>query len=79
MVQLSSPSEELFYQLGLRQFNNFAKFRLEPAPPLRKLVSIAVDAEDGISKTKLTKEQVTEVGTRVHNIIMGRADSNSTI
>ena len=54
-------SEELFYQLGLRQFRSFAKFKLEPAPPLRKLISIAVDAEDGISRTKLTKEQVVEV------------------
>ena len=62
-----SPSEELFYQLGLRQFNSFAKFRLEPAPPLRQLISIAVDAEDGISRTKLTEEQATEVsdGSRV--------------
>lgn len=59
-------SEELFYQLGLRQFNNFAKFRLEPAPPLRKLISIAVDAEDGISRAKLTKEQATEVSGRFH-------------
>ena len=58
-------SEELFYQLGLRQFNNFAKFRLEPSPPLRKLISIAVDAEDGISRTKLTKDQVTEVSEGV--------------
>ena len=58
---LISLSEELFYQLGLRQFNSYAKFRLEPAPPLQKLLSIAVDAEDGISRIKLTKEQVAEV------------------
>ncbi|KAF9652282.1 DNA binding protein [Thelephora ganbajun] len=60
LLNHGSLAEELFYQLGLRQFSNFAKFKLEPAPPLRKLISIAVDAEDGISRTKLTKEQVTE-------------------
>ena len=68
-------SEELFYQLGLRRFNSFAKFRLEPAPPLEKLLSIAVDAEDGISRIKLTKEQVTEVSIGFRQ----STDSNSTV
>jgi hypothetical protein len=75
--ELNFPlSEELFYQLGLRQFNTFAKFKLEPAPPLRKLVSIAVDVEEGISSTKLTKEQATEVSDGVLYVY---TDSDSTL
>ena len=38
-------SEELFYQLGLRQFGNYARLKLEPPPPIRHLVRLAVRAE----------------------------------
>ena len=74
-----TSSEELFYQLGLRQFNSFAKFRLEPAPPLEKLLSIAVDAEDGISRIKLTKEQVAEVSTEFIRRCGRSTDLNTTV
>ncbi|BGP57805.1 DNA mismatch repair protein Mlh1 [Rhodotorula sphaerocarpa] len=36
-------AEELFYQLGLRQFGRFSRIKLTPAPSLRKLLKLAVD------------------------------------
>ncbi|KAL7284130.1 hypothetical protein ACG7TL_001411 [Trametes sanguinea] len=52
---------ELFYQLGLRQFGNFSRIRLNPAPQLRMLIALAVDAEEGIRRNGLSKEAVTDV------------------
>ena len=37
---------ELFYQLGLRQFGNFSRFRLDSPPDLRTLVQVAVEDLD---------------------------------
>ncbi|POY75927.1 hypothetical protein BMF94_1011 [Rhodotorula taiwanensis] len=44
-IWLTAPmiSEELFYQLGLRQFGRFSRIKLTPPPPLRKLLKLAVD------------------------------------
>lgn len=42
---MKSGSEELFNQLGLRQFGALPKFKLEPAPPLKRLVEIGVQRE----------------------------------
>ena len=53
--------EELFYQLGLRQFGNFGHFRLDPPAPLHRLISLAVENEDGIEKCGLQKVQVIDV------------------
>ena len=36
-------SEELFYQLALRQFGDMARLRLDPPPLVRTLVALAVD------------------------------------
>lgn len=38
-------SEELFYQLGLRQFSAYPRVALNPPPSLRKLVRIGLEAE----------------------------------
>lgn len=38
--------EELFYQLGLRQFGNYARIKLEPQPPIRHLIQLAVRTEE---------------------------------
>ena len=54
-------SEELFYQLGLRQFGDISRLRLEPPPPLRLLVEIAVQAEDSIKGVSLNKAQIVDV------------------
>jgi DNA mismatch repair protein Mlh1 C-terminus len=59
--------EELFYQLGLRQFGNFPRLKLDPPAPLRPLIALAVDAEQNIELSKLTKPQVVDV--RVLHIV----------
>ncbi|OSD08103.1 DNA mismatch repair protein MutL [Trametes coccinea BRFM310] len=62
---------ELFYQLGLRQFGNFSRIRLNPAPQLRMLIALAVDAEEGIRRNGLSKEAVTD---RIVDILMERRE-----
>ena len=52
---------ELFFQLGLRQFGDLPRIRLDPAPDLRALVALAVDAEDGVEKSGLSKAAVVDV------------------
>lgn len=54
-------SEELFYQLALRQFGDMGRLRLNPAPSLRTLVALAVDAEAGVERSKLTRPQIVDV------------------
>jgi hypothetical protein len=53
-------SEELFYQLGLRQFGALSHIRLEPAPALRTLLALAIDAED-TSSSALSKSELVDV------------------
>jgi len=53
--------EELFYQLGLRQFGDFRRLKLEPPPPLWTLVEIGVDAEGSVNTSKLSKTEVVDV------------------
>jgi len=57
----SFNSEELFYQLGLRQFGDLSRLKLEPPPSLRKLVDIAVSAEESTEGSRLSKKQIVEV------------------
>lgn len=59
LVNHAAVAEEFFYQLGLRQFGDMSKLKLEPPPPLRRLIEIAVDAED-TSSSSLTKPQIVE-------------------
>lgn len=56
-------SAELFYQLGLRQFGNFARIRLDPPPELRMLVALAVDAEEGVKEGGLDRDAVVDVSS----------------
>ncbi|KII91185.1 hypothetical protein PLICRDRAFT_37887 [Plicaturopsis crispa FD-325 SS-3] len=58
LVNHGALAEELFYQLALRQFGDFGKLKLEPPPPLRTLVALAVDAEEGITESSLSKDQI---------------------
>lgn len=53
--------DELFYQLGVLQFGNFGRFRLDPPAPLRRLISLAVENEGGIESNGLRKDEVTDV------------------
>jgi hypothetical protein len=62
---MQSPcSEELFYQLGLRQFGDYHQMKLQPPPPLRTLIALAIDAEEGTRKLKMTNDQITDVSQR---------------
>ncbi|KAI0076514.1 DNA mismatch repair protein MutL [Panus rudis PR-1116 ss-1] len=71
LVNHGALSEELFYQLGLRQFGNFNRIRLEPPPPIRTLVTLAVDAEEGAGRGKLTKPQIVD---KIVDILISRRE-----
>ncbi|KAF8526511.1 DNA mismatch repair protein MutL [Hysterangium stoloniferum] len=58
LINHGSLAEELFYQLGLRQFGNFGRFRLDPPAPMRTLISLAVETEDEIEQNGLEKDKV---------------------
>ncbi|KAI0360593.1 DNA mismatch repair protein MutL [Trametes cingulata] len=62
---------ELFYQLGLRQFGDLPRIRLDPPPELRTLVALAVAAEEGIEKSGLSKDSLAD---RIANILTARRD-----
>ncbi|RPD65607.1 DNA binding protein [Lentinus tigrinus ALCF2SS1-7] len=62
---------ELFYQLGLRQFGNFSRIRLDPPPDLRTLVALAVDAEEGVAQNGLKPDDVVD---RIVGILIGRRE-----
>jgi hypothetical protein len=65
-VQLTRfPSEELFYQLGLRQFGRFVRIKLKPPPPLRDLIRLAVEHEEGRPAAKMSTDEIVEVSERV--------------
>ncbi|PPQ69850.1 hypothetical protein CVT25_005491 [Psilocybe cyanescens] len=71
LVNHDALAEELFYQLGLRQFGDMSRIKLEPAPSLRELVQIAVDAEESIDNTKLTRAQIAD---RIVKVLMDRRE-----
>ena len=56
--------DEHFYQLGLRQFGAFDRLRLDPAPSLRDLLSLAAEYEHGIKENDLDPEVVVQVSLR---------------
>ena len=53
--------EELFYQLGLRQFGDFSRIKLEPPPSLRSMIEIAVNVDDSTENSCLSKNQIIDV------------------
>lgn len=60
-LMLTLSSEELFYQLGLRQFGNLPRLKLDPPPSLRVLISFAVEAEKGTEASGMNKEELVDV------------------
>ncbi|KAI0938628.1 hypothetical protein AcW1_001690 [Taiwanofungus camphoratus] len=60
LVNHGALAEELFYQLGLRQFGNMSRLQLQPPPALRTLVTLAVDAEEGVERSRMTKPQIVD-------------------
>ncbi|KAI0711270.1 DNA mismatch repair protein MutL [Earliella scabrosa] len=71
LLNHSALAAELFYQLGLRQFGNLSRIRLDPPPDLRTLISVAVDAEEGLSETGHDPEEVVD---RIVETIMARRE-----
>ncbi|KAK4057372.1 DNA mismatch repair protein Mlh1 [Microbotryomycetes sp. JL221] len=51
-------AEELFYQLGLRQFGTLTRIRLQPSVDVAELVKIAIESEPDRSMTGLTDQQI---------------------
>ncbi|OJT01730.1 DNA mismatch repair protein Mlh1 [Trametes pubescens] len=62
---------ELFYQLGLQQFGDLPRIRLDPAPGLRTLVALAVDAEEGVAQSGMSKDAVVD---RIVDMLLERRD-----
>ncbi|KAH9962209.1 DNA mismatch repair protein MutL [Russula dissimulans] len=71
LVNHGALAEELFYQLGLRQFGNFPRLKLDPPAPLRPLISLAVDAEENTELSKLSKPQIVD---SIAHILISRRD-----
>ncbi|KAG6831060.1 hypothetical protein H0H92_012983 [Tricholoma furcatifolium] len=71
LVNHGSLAEELFYQLGVRQFGNFSRMKLDPPPSLRTLVEIAVNAEESTKESSLSKPQIID---RIVGILMPRRE-----
>ncbi|KAJ4468792.1 histidine kinase-like ATPase [Lentinula aciculospora] len=69
LVNHGALAEELFYQLGLRQFGDFSRLKLEPPPSLRELVKIAVDVEEISHETNLSKPDIVD---RITEILSSR-------
>ncbi|KAK8854901.1 hypothetical protein IAR55_003640 [Kwoniella newhampshirensis] len=60
LVNHASLADEHFYQLGLRQFGAFNRLRLEPAPDLRDLLSLAAESEAGLGECGLNIDTVVD-------------------
>ncbi|KAJ3969111.1 histidine kinase-like ATPase [Lentinula raphanica] len=69
LVNHAALAEELFYQLGLRQFGDFSRLKLEPPPSLHELIKIAVDAEETSEETTLSKSEIVD---RIVGILQSR-------
>jgi DNA mismatch repair protein MLH1 len=61
LVDHDALSEELFYQLGLRQFGNLGRLHLKPPPSLRELLEIAIEGETDSHQSGMTQEEILEV------------------
>lgn len=55
--------DELFYQLGLRQFGSLGKLHLKPPPSLMELMEIAVAHEPGVEEANMPQAKIVKVGT----------------
>lgn len=65
----SHYSDELFYQLGLRQFGALPRFKLTPPPPLRKLVELGVQKEYDDNKDEVLAALGVEVAVEVSHYL----------
>lgn len=68
-------SEELFYQLGLRQFGNFNFLKLAPPPPVHDLVHLAVEENLDIIKAGLDPRKIGDVSSIHHSVFSSMPDN----
>uniref|UniRef100_D8QEE1 DNA mismatch repair protein S5 domain-containing protein n=1 Tax=Schizophyllum commune (strain H4-8 / FGSC 9210) TaxID=578458 RepID=D8QEE1_SCHCM len=71
LVNHCSLAEELFYQLGVRQFGDLSRMKLSPPPSLRTLVKLGISAEDIEGQTTLKREDIVE---KIVEILVARRD-----
>ncbi|KAF8700010.1 DNA mismatch repair protein MutL, partial [Rhizoctonia solani] len=71
LINHSAVAEELFYQLGLRQFGNFSHLKLSPPPSLHELVHLAVEDDLDIQKAGLDPKKT---GDKIISILMRRRE-----
>lgn len=69
-ADFSMCRQELFYQLGLRQFGRFSRINLTPPPRLEKLVRLAVDraCADGSAAETVAAQKDDIVQVRDHYV-----------
>ncbi|GAA5865798.1 hypothetical protein JCM1840_006251 [Sporobolomyces johnsonii] len=60
LINHTAIAEELFYQLGLRQFGRLSRIKLKPPPDLKKLIRLAVERDPGRSAAKLSTDQIVD-------------------
>ena len=63
--------EEFFYQLGLRQFGNYHRLRLEPPPSIQTLVKLAVEAEPDFPHAMMSVDQAVQT---IVDILVSRTE-----
>lgn len=73
LVDHNQLSEELFYQLALRQFSKLGRLQLKPAPRLRDLLQIAVENEESVSEAGVSPSEIVDVRTRCFGSAISRA------
>lgn len=71
LVNHAALAEEFFYQMGLRQFGDFKRLKLEPPPNVRELIELAVGVEEGVKKAGLDVDSVTG---SITGILISRRD-----
>ena len=63
-------SEELFYQLALRQFGCMTRIKLKPALSIKELVEVAVEDEDERTQTGLSDDEIVQVSkSGIDNVV----------
>lgn len=55
----------MFYQLGLRQFAGLRKFKLQPAPSVKELLTLAVEAAPDVHKAPISPSEIVKVITHI--------------
>ncbi|KZS97086.1 DNA mismatch repair protein MutL [Sistotremastrum niveocremeum HHB9708] len=71
LVNHGSLAEEFFYQLGLRQFGNFRPLKLDPPPPISRLIELAVKVDGTIGQSGLNPKDVVK---RITKMLISRRD-----